>query len=166
VVVATTTAEGMHSLHVWQLQYELPEYDEDGRQIESETCKVKQHRKVVSAHPNSITSICAVPEHTSYWTDAAFVTCSKGSGTLNENHQGTIRLWTVDGDALPMKLQNGEFVEKLHCEASVLKVIVTTNYAGHTVIAACSTDFTGFELWNITTGTYERWDYAGMLVIS
>eukprot|EP00953_Heterococcus_sp_UTEX-ZZ885_P019038 10635-Heterococcus_DN1.PRE.1 len=96
---------------------------------------------------------------------AAFVTRSGGDGT----DHGTIMLWTLDGDAVSMKMANGLFVEELHCEASVSKVIVTVNNEGHTLIAACyaSTDEgagagtdgrTGIVLWNISIGTFEKWD--------
>jgi hypothetical protein len=120
----------------------------------------KLARTVAAAHQNAIISICAVPAGAVPLSGAAFVTCSRGNGTGTGFDYGTIRLWSLAGDAVSMK-ERETFVEELRCEASVSKVIITVNNLGHTLIAACyaKTDKkTGIELWNIDTGTYRRWE--------
>jgi hypothetical protein len=111
VVTATTTAEGVHILHIWQ-----HEYGRDGTRIKSEACAVKELKKVAATgHPHAITSICAIPAGTLPFNGAAFVTCSKGDATVDGDH-GTTRLWTMNGAALPMKLESGGLVEDSHSQ--------------------------------------------------
>jgi WD40 repeat protein len=105
---------------------------------------------VPEAHLNAITSVCAVPLRGSSSDGAALVTCSRGNGTF--------RLWTSAGTPLTMKLESGEDVEELDCNASVSKVIITVNDLGQTLIVAWYTAhrsrLSGIEIWNTTTGTY------------
>jgi hypothetical protein len=124
-----------------------------------ETILVEAPVKIVpEAHLNAIISICAVPLRGSSSKGAAFVTCSRGNGTFTDADHGTIRLWTSDGTPLMMKLESGEDVEDIDCNASVSKVIITVNNLGQTFIAAWYTahrpQLPGIELWNTTTGTY------------
>eukprot|EP00953_Heterococcus_sp_UTEX-ZZ885_P036192 18660-Heterococcus_DN1.PRE.2 len=160
VVTATTTAEGTHSLQIWHTQRQEVEFDREYRQVVPETILVAAPVTIVpEAHPNVITSICAVPLRGSSSKGAAFVTCSRGNGTLTVEDHGTIRLWSSDGTPLKMELKGGGVVEELNCNASVSKVIVTVNRYRETLIAACFTARrTGIEIWNTTTGTYNIWD--------
>jgi hypothetical protein len=148
VVITATTTRGIHSIHIWRI-----EYQQAGRY---ETLKSTELvATMAGAHPNAITSISAVPAGASPSHGAAFVTCSKGSGTTTNDNYGIIRLWTKEGNAVKMKRLNGESeVIELHCEASVTKVIVAVHEETNTFIAAHYTDeHTGIELWNITLGT-------------
>jgi hypothetical protein len=168
LVTATTTAAGSHNLHIWHIQCQQAEYDEQGRQdasVETEAVQDPAYT-VIAAHPNVIISICAVPA-TPRKDNVAFVTCSAGvgtqtDGTLRNADCGTVKLWTSSGTPVTMKLRTGASVEDLWCKASVSKVIVTVNIESHTIVAACSEPYTEIELWNITTGTYMTWDHAGM----
>jgi hypothetical protein len=70
VVITATTTRGIHSLHIWHIEYQQTEAVEE------------LISTVAMAHSNAIISICAVPAGTlrSRGVACAFVTCSKGNG--------------------------------------------------------------------------------------
>jgi hypothetical protein len=146
-------------LHIWHTQRQQAEFDSEGRHVVPETVLVEAPVEIVpEAHLNAITSVCAVPLRGSSSDGAALVTCSRGNGTFTDADHGTIRLWTSAGTPLTMKLESGEDVEELDCNASVSKVIITVNDLGQTLIVAWYTAhrsrLSGIEIWNTTTGTY------------
>jgi WD40 repeat protein len=164
VITATTTKgiETLHSLHIWHMMYQQAEYDHDGKCIKPEACTVEERiNPVAMRHPNAIISICAVPAGAPS-NGATFVTCSKG--VIATSARGTIKLWTVEGDALPMMVKRIVSVQEIHCEASVSRVIITVNKQGHTLIACCAAGLAGIQLWNITEGTENSWHHAGISV--
>jgi hypothetical protein len=149
VVTATTIVKGTHNLNIWHMRHQEPEVDDKGKQIarvvHTPACTL------TAAHPNTITSIYAMPVGDVPQSSAAFVTCSKGDDTSTGADHGTIRLWTAKG--IP--------VEELPCEASVSQVQVRVNKQGHTLIEAyCRAEssliLASCEVWNVTAGTYTK----------
>ena len=154
MVITATTTRGIHSLHIWHIEYQ-------------QTGAVEELISTVAmAHSNAIISICAVPAGTlrSRGVACAFVTCSKGNGgTSTDDDRGTIRAWTMEGTTVEMQLEHGGFVEELHCQASVSQVMITVNNQGHILLlAAYFGDSIGIERWNWNVLRRSR---PGMLVI-
>jgi hypothetical protein len=166
VVVTATTARGTHSLHVWHIRNSQAEFDEQGRQINPKTYTIDQPvYSVRAARPNAIKSICA-SETSLYNVD--FATCSAETGPVAHVDRGIIKPWSSREKQLAVSVthfRNGN-EDGLRCEASVSKVIITVNRYGYTLIAASYTArYIGIELWNITTGTYNKWDAGNDILL-